>query len=284
MKQIMLTAFLCTLFYVANAGIVITNWPCMGNNCIEVCDDGNIKLKVKLKTLSGVGIPSPNLLGIHIVSPSHAFDEFYPLSDFFGLCSSGPNSYCMLTKEISVPHTPSSPAYFEYTVNLSSQICAIGGGCSINNISISNNVWFANQNDPLIFPSTSESDTKTICPILAIALGSGVAVPKLSNSNDERGIDKNNSNPFLNIESVDNMIKIYPNPFKDELNIYFENRKSEKFNVEVFNIKGELVYQDLEFNNIFGQKNIFTSTFPNGIYICKIKNENEVHTYKLLKE
>jgi hypothetical protein len=77
--------------------------------------------------------------------------------------------------------------------------------------------------------------------------------------------------------------KLYPNPVKDKLVIEFTNSDhKEKTGVHVFNLQGELVFQD-----IFSGMNEYVIDFMDkkpGIYVVRIRMESSVITEKILKQ
>lgn len=82
---------------------------------------------------------------------------------------------------------------------------------------------------------------------------------------EDMGMDDN-----LNDESV----SIYPNPFKNELNI---DSKLNIKNVEINNVAGQKVLQSKE-------KSISTQSLKAGVYFVKIQTEKGIETVKVLKK
>ena len=73
-------------------------------------------------------------------------------------------------------------------------------------------------------------------------------------------------------------IKVYPNPVKDILNIYFEQEIS---GIEIFNLLGQRIV-DKKINT--NTTSIDLSVFPQGNYILKIKSGNNQKTLKVVKQ
>jgi hypothetical protein len=71
---------------------------------------------------------------------------------------------------------------------------------------------------------------------------------------------------------------IYPNPAKDIINIDGEFNSSDE--VSIYNQVGQLIHQQ---NLIHESNQIDAGSFPDGIYIIKIKGDNNF-IYKLIKE
>jgi len=72
-------------------------------------------------------------------------------------------------------------------------------------------------------------------------------------------------------------LNIYPNPALYVIN--FENNSMYE-SIEIFDLKGKIYYQDIYSNST--QINI--SSFPPGIYICKIKSQSGILIKKILKQ
>lgn len=68
-------------------------------------------------------------------------------------------------------------------------------------------------------------------------------------------------------------LHIYPNPFKDVMNI-----KGDYTLIEIYNATGKLMIA------AHGESTIDVNSLPGGIYIIKARNNNEVGTYKMVKE
>lgn len=97
----------------------------------------------------------------------------------------------------------------------------------------------------------------------------------------------NNCN--LNIRNITNgelNFQIYPNPFANEINIYFDASTSENINLSISNV----LSQELLSLNIIAEQgeNTFklnTTAFSNGIYFVKIQNgEGKYFVKKIVKE
>ncbi len=78
------------------------------------------------------------------------------------------------------------------------------------------------------------------------------------------------------------MFNINPNPVKDRFNISFSRKELDIEKLEIFNIKGQKVYNfnysELSSSNI----NLNCSTMPSGIYFLKVSLGNEVAVSKFL--
>ncbi|WP_127844656.1 T9SS type A sorting domain-containing protein [Psychroflexus aestuariivivens] len=75
-----------------------------------------------------------------------------------------------------------------------------------------------------------------------------------------------------------NTISVYPNPVQNKLN--FENPKQINLDeVQIFNIKGQLVKR---FTNIKNSINL--DNLNKGVYFVKVKSEENIQTFKVLKK
>jgi len=70
---------------------------------------------------------------------------------------------------------------------------------------------------------------------------------------------------------------IFPNPFKDELNIHTNN--NDEFTISIFDINGKLLVNEIV------NKNIKLNTKLNsGVYLLEIKSEKESYTKKIIRQ
>lgn len=82
-------------------------------------------------------------------------------------------------------------------------------------------------------------------------------------------------------------LMIFPNPVVDELNISFSNNnKSEIIDIEIFNVKGELVLSQIERSNKIGNTiiNLNTQDLAKGLYVLKIKSKTKSLSHKFVKK
>lgn len=77
------------------------------------------------------------------------------------------------------------------------------------------------------------------------------------------------------------LIKLYPNPIKDKLQIEFQNEAAQETKLNITNSLGQLVY----FSNNPNQKQEINLNFlPSGIYYLKIQTNSEQRIFKIVKE
>jgi len=86
--------------------------------------------------------------------------------------------------------------------------------------------------------------------------------------------EHNTSNLSVYTNSQFNSIKIYPNPVHNILNI---RGQSQKYNVEIYTLTGQRLYQ------AFNTSNIDMTLLSNGIYLIKISDENTTITKRVIK-
>ncbi len=80
------------------------------------------------------------------------------------------------------------------------------------------------------------------------------------------------------INSIEEGIRIYPNPFFESIKI--EVKSKGKYQIEVFSMSGQQIkYIELS----LGKKELSLSDIPRGIYVIRIRNESKVFTEKFIK-
>lgn len=98
-------------------------------------------------------------------------------------------------------------------------------------------------------------------------------------------ITKNNSSEKVNDANGKNVIKVFPSPFSNKINIAFYNFGSSKASLKIYDSKGTLMRKE-EFainNSIFYLVN--TERFARGIYFIKIQTDNGAKfAKKILKQ
>lgn len=90
----------------------------------------------------------------------------------------------------------------------------------------------------------------------------------------------NNTSCVTSIENTENdelSFEVFPNPTTNEIHILLENPSS--FFIEIYNLEGKLIHEYKALNKIVNVKD-----FPSGIYIIKLKTEEEVYTSKFVKQ
>ena len=83
-------------------------------------------------------------------------------------------------------------------------------------------------------------------------------------------------------------ITIFPNPSNGQLNINLKNAQDTKYNVEVFDVYGKLIYKE-EVINITGSEfnteiNLTSLNLSNGLYILNVKTDNQILSKRIMIE
>jgi hypothetical protein len=81
------------------------------------------------------------------------------------------------------------------------------------------------------------------------------------------------STAISELKNAENGLKIYPNPFQNELNIDINAAFPQNYRVDILNLSGQIVFTEnknadtkLKINNI--------SALSNGVYILKLTDES----------
>ena len=79
-------------------------------------------------------------------------------------------------------------------------------------------------------------------------------------------------------------IQVYPNPFQDRINLYFNNLNcnNEKLTIKIFNSLGQIIYSCE--NSVNGEFSINLEKLPSGFYYCSIRTGTTEHNIKLIKK
>ena len=84
---------------------------------------------------------------------------------------------------------------------------------------------------------------------------------------------------YVDINELNNVIKIYPNPTTGELNIDFG--QTQQYIIEINDITGKTIFTDFGNNSIL---NYNVSLLSKGIYILNIKLTDKIITEKIIIE
>lgn len=91
-------------------------------------------------------------------------------------------------------------------------------------------------------------------------------------------------NPTGNVHNTINNQQIYPNPFKDEINIEFSSYYQGDFVYTIFDLSGKKMIEPTVVNTILGQNSIKIKTeLAPGIYILNMKMGEEIYNYRIMK-
>lgn len=80
-------------------------------------------------------------------------------------------------------------------------------------------------------------------------------------------------------------MEIYPNPTKSESIIRYYIAEESFVSIEIFDVTGKLVISLVNKSQTAGNKHVIwnTSSLPEGIYFCQLRNGNAVGTEKIIK-
>ena len=79
-------------------------------------------------------------------------------------------------------------------------------------------------------------------------------------------------------------LKLYPNPVRDLLQVKYDSKTEENVYVQIINILGTVVYQQLMKSQTGSNYiDIHTDSFQNGMYLCRIQNGNKIEIAKFIK-
>ena len=73
-------------------------------------------------------------------------------------------------------------------------------------------------------------------------------------------------------------IKLFPNPAKDEINLILK----EEAEATIYNVDGKLLLTTLI--NDLSTSSITINHLPKGLYLLKVKQSNDIHTLRFIKE
>jgi hypothetical protein len=121
-------------------------------------------------------------------------------------------------------------------------------------------------------------------PIDAVQLDTSIYVIEIGGSStsslwridfpkENTGIIENGKNPFV----------IYPNPFKDNLQIQFGNNSKGSIQIKLFDISARLV-KNFVIKNFQSTIILPVSTLIEGTYLLEIRNGDNVYHQKIIKE
>ena len=99
-------------------------------------------------------------------------------------------------------------------------------------------------------------------------------------------IDKITGESVIGIDERNSIISetsIYPNPTSGNVNISFNDNARGKYNINVFNAIGSLVYSESIDVNSSVIRTINLEEMPNGIYMVQISNDKSTNTQKIIK-
>lgn len=93
--------------------------------------------------------------------------------------------------------------------------------------------------------------------------------------------EKNEAISSLENDKLTKKVIIRPNPFNNQLFIYSKGNLQKNTSVQIYNNLGVLVFEKYNTNYF---ETVNTSNFARGLYVAKIKMNNKIFTYKIIKQ
>lgn len=144
-----------------------------------------------------------------------------------------------------------------------------------------------NDQEELMRPTISTGQYKTFSPDLFLGTDDVIAYNQNHIYNGCNYSPMVFGNPYCSTNSIlenefSNSINIYPNPFTNQITIEFVANHSEKVDIIIYNIVGEIVYSSTDNSN---QKVITVNleNFSKGSYIVMTKTDDQISTQKIIK-
>jgi zinc-dependent metalloproteinase lipoprotein len=99
-------------------------------------------------------------------------------------------------------------------------------------------------------------------------------------------IDLDGKSSFSNIVNInyfnkDKSVLLYPNPLESKLNIQLNNFNNNKFEIEINDVLGKKMYQNLNIQTNTIEVN--TASWTKGVYFVQIKSSNGIELFKVIK-
>lgn len=93
-----------------------------------------------------------------------------------------------------------------------------------------------------------------------------------------------NATAIIEQSNAEQIFEIYPNPTSDLLNIHLAENLKDEFVIQIRDITGGFVFEKmLPENNQMETFELDTNDWPNGTYICILKNNNKTATKRFVK-
>ena len=88
----------------------------------------------------------------------------------------------------------------------------------------------------------------------------------------------------INANNQSSKIDFFPNPVLDELHLNYASNNSEALRLEIFDIQGKILYQQL-ISSQNGTNNVTldVSQLHKGLYLCRLKGSDKFETIKFIK-
>jgi len=129
----------------------------------------------------------------------------------------------------------------------------------------------------------SSADTTTLLNIALqnpLSAGKGVYLARVMLGlivDDSTGNGMKILHHFYN--PVNNIIKIYPNPTRDELTIDFGSSQDKTCILKLFDVPGKTIFSKI-LDQSMGKVTLSLKDIPNGIYVCRIMDNSNNILYR----
>jgi hypothetical protein len=157
-------------------------------------------------------------------------------------------------------------------VDLDNSVAVSGGILSSNHAGVTYQWVDCNNSYSPIVGETNQRFTATTNGSYAVII-SDLSCTDTSNCNDINNVG-------LSKELNQKDIRLYPNPSRDIVNLYFPT-ENEKYSIKIFDMVGKLVHEE---NYIGNNMTIDVSIYTSGQYSVVISNEQTIIVKKLIKE
>jgi hypothetical protein len=90
---------------------------------------------------------------------------------------------------------------------------------------------------------------------------------------------------FFNDQTESDFFTLYPNPANQNVNVKVNAVQNQKVEIHLFNLQGQLISSNLFFAGAGGLNSFSLPVhhIPNGFYILKVSNGNEIYSKNLVK-
>ena len=175
-----------------------------------------------------------------------------------------------------------NPALIDYSTGL---VKTTSSGTSFSSPIMAGLIACLNGNEGFVLKSSSKETSENFNNYLKTSVYE--SADKYNNPLDQYGYGIPNFeialNKYISVFNVEGnqlgALKIYPNPTNNNFTISIDNYFLNDFTIQIFNILGKKVLENVNSNS----NKVDISFLESGVYILKIKKENQQKTLKLIK-